>query len=106
MIRTFLALLHFDGGQFLGWQRQAAGRSVQGEFERVLERLAGARVPAFGAGRTDAGVHAEGLGVSFELPERWTPGATHRALNALLPADCWAEAVHEMTPGFHARKSA
>lgn len=106
MNRTFLALLHFDGGQFLGWQRQAAGRSVQGELERVLARLAGSPVPAFGAGRTDAGVHAEGLGVSFELPERWTAGEAHRALNALLPDDCWAEVVHEMAPGFHARKSA
>ena len=41
MSRTFLATLHFDGTGFVGWQRQAAGRSVQAEFERVLERLFG-----------------------------------------------------------------
>ena len=58
------------------------------------------------AGRTDAGVHAEGLGVSCALPERWQPADLRRALNALLPADCWAESVHEMHPGFHARRSA
>ncbi|HET6779424.1 MAG TPA: hypothetical protein VFH26_11080, partial [Gemmatimonadales bacterium] len=37
--RTFLATLHYDGTGFVGWQRQPAGRSVQSEFERVLERL-------------------------------------------------------------------
>jgi tRNA pseudouridine38-40 synthase len=106
MTRTFLALLHFDGGSFVGWQRQAAGRSVQGEVERVLERLAGSPIAAAGAGRTDAGVHAEGLGVSFRLEAKWRAPAVRRALNALLPADCWVAAVHEMAPGFHARKSA
>ncbi len=106
MTRTFLALLHFDGREFVGWQRQAAGRSVQGEVERVLARLAGGPVAAAGAGRTDAGVHAEGLGISFVLDAKWRAAALRRALNALLPDDCWVAAVHEMAPGFHARKSA
>lgn len=106
MTRTFLALLHFDGRGFIGWQRQAAGRSVQSEVEAVLARLADGPVRAAGAGRTDAGVHAEGLGVSFAMPARWDPPALRRALNALLPADCWVAAVHEMAPDFHARKSA
>jgi tRNA pseudouridine38-40 synthase len=106
MLGTFLAVVHFDGGRFVGWQRQREGRSVQGEFERVLERLAGEPVGAFAAGRTDAGVHAEGLGVSFSLPDKWTPVAARRALNALLPPECWVESVARMQPGFHARKSA
>jgi tRNA pseudouridine38-40 synthase len=106
MSRTFLAVLHFDGGRFLGWQRQATGRTVQAEIEAVLERLAGRRVVAHGAGRTDAGVHAEGMGVSFSLPAKWEPEAVRRALNALLPRDCWVERVRLAQPGFHARKSA
>ncbi|HMU62907.1 MAG TPA: hypothetical protein PKA66_14075, partial [Gemmatimonadales bacterium] len=106
MSRTFLAVLHFDGGRFLGWQRQANGRTVQAEVESVLERLAGRRVVAHGAGRTDAGVHAEGMGVSFSLPVKWEPEAVRRALNALLPRDCWVERVRLTQPGFHARKSA
>ena len=68
MSRTFLASLHFDGTGFVGWQRQPAGRSVQVEFERVLERLFGRRAPTNAAGRTDAGVHATGLPVSFAAP--------------------------------------
>jgi tRNA pseudouridine38-40 synthase len=106
MSRTFLALLHFDGGRYLGWQRQAAGRTVQGEMEAVLERLAGRRVVAHGSGRTDAGVHAQGLGVSFSLAAKWEPDAVRRALNALLPRDCWVERVRIAHAGFHARKSA
>lgn len=106
MTRTFLARLQYAGGGFHGWQRQAAGRTVQGEFERVLERLAGRHVAAHAAGRTDAGVHAVGMGVSFALPERWTPPEVVRALNGLLPSDCWVESVHRMEAGFHARKSA
>jgi tRNA pseudouridine38-40 synthase len=106
MSRTFLATLHFDGTGFVGWQRQPAGRSVQVEFERVLERLFGHRAAAHAAGRTDAGVHALGLGVSFPAPDSWSASDLRRALNALLPRDCWVRSVHAMQPGFHARKSA
>jgi len=104
--RTFLATLHYDGTGFVGWQRQPAGRSVQSEFEQVLERLLGRRTVAHAAGRTDAGVHAVGQGVSFSAPMTWTASALRRALNALLPRDCWVEAVYPMQLGFHARKSA
>ena len=106
MSRTFLATLQYDGTGFVGWQRQPAGRSVQGEFERVLERLFARRTVAHAAGRTDAGVHAIGQGVSFTAPADWSPSALHRALNALLPRDCWVAAVHSMQSGFHARISA
>jgi tRNA pseudouridine38-40 synthase len=106
MSRTFLATLHFDGTGFVGWQRQAAGRSVQAEFERVLERLFAHPAQCHAAGRTDAGVHAIGLGVSFLAPDTWTAPTLHRALNALVPRDCWIARVDEMQLGFHARKSA
>ncbi len=106
MSRSFLTLLHFDGTEFLGWQRQAKGRTVQGEVERVLARLAGRPVAAHAAGRTDAGVHALGLAVSFAMPESWTADALRRALNALLPRDIWVAALDEMRAGFHARKNA
>lgn len=106
MDRTFLATMQFDGRGFLGWQRQSVGRTVQGEVEHVLERLAGQPVTAHAAGRTDAGVHADAMGVSFTLPMRWTAPDTRRALNALLPADCWIASIHETADDFHARKSA
>jgi tRNA pseudouridine38-40 synthase len=106
MDRTVCARIHYDGTRFVGWQVQPDGRTVQGEMEAVLERLCGRRVRVHGAGRTDAGVHALGMAVSATVPARWTPDALHRALNALLPRDCWVQDVREALPGFHARKSA
>jgi tRNA pseudouridine38-40 synthase len=106
--RPFLAVTHYDGAQFVGWQRQPQGRTVQAEFEAVLERLFGRRTAVTGAGRTDTGVHALGQGVGFLAPERWASDASgmRRALNALLPRDVWVEAVHPMRAGFHPRNSA
>lgn len=106
MARTFLVTLQYDGGGFAGWQRQPSGRTVQAAVEAVLERLCGRRIVAHAAGRTDAGVHAAGMGVSCTLPATWEAGPLRRALNALLPDDCWVAAVREARPGFHARRSA
>lgn len=106
--RPFLAVVQYDGGQFLGWQRQPAGRTVQQEFEAVLARLMGEPVTATGAGRTDTGVHAVGQGVGFLGAVRWSADVEglRRALNALLPRDIWVERVHAMRDDFHARRSA
>jgi tRNA pseudouridine38-40 synthase len=106
--RPYLAVVQYDGAQFAGWQRQPNARTVQAEFEAVLERLMGERTTATGAGRTDTGVHALGQGVGFVAGERWAtdPAGLERALNALLPRDVWVERVHPMRPGFHARNSA
>ena len=106
MPRTFLATLHFDGTDFVGWQRQREGRTVQEEFEAVLARLAGQPVRGYAAGRTDTGVHAVGMAVSFALPDRWTPQSLERALNGLLPRDIFVAAVREVRPGFNARRAA
>ena len=108
--RPYLAVIQYDGARFAGWQRQPEERTVQAEFETVLERLDGGakRVVTTGAGRTDAGVHALGQGVSFTLSERWDGQAAElrRALNSLLPNDVWVEQVHAMQSGFDARRSA
>lgn len=106
MSRAVLVTLHFDGGRFAGWQRQARGRTVQAEIEKVLARLTGQTIKVHAAGRTDAGVHAIGMAVSTVVPDRWVPNELRRALNALLPEDCWAAECREMKTGFHARKCA
>jgi tRNA pseudouridine38-40 synthase len=106
--RPLLAVVQYDGARFSGWQRQPEARTVQAEFEAVLERLMGRRTVATGAGRTDAGVHALGQGVGFAGNDRWDgkAGDMRRALNALLPHDVWVERVDAMRPGFDARRSA
>src|SRR5260221_13141686 len=105
MARTFLVTLHYDGGGFAGWQRQAEARTVQGEVERVLARLCGEPVRVHAAGRTDAGVHAVGMGASCTGPDRWTPATLRRAPHAPLPQDCRALEGRAARDRFHPRKS-
>ena len=104
--RSVQLVLQYDGAGFAGWQRQPDARTVQGELEQALERLCRAAVPVIGAGRTDAGVHAHGQAAGIVLPDRWTPPAIRRALNAVLPDDVWVAAAHAMHDGSHARYSA
>jgi tRNA pseudouridine38-40 synthase len=104
--RTVQLVLHYDGAQFAGWQRQPNARTVQGVIEETLSRLCNTQTRAIGAGRTDAGVHARGQAVGATVPEGWTADKLRRALNALLPGDVWVVAAYEMDPLFHARYSA
>jgi len=104
--RTVQLVLHYDGARFAGWQRQPVDRTVQGELERLFERLLGAPTTVTGAGRTDAGVHARGQAAHIRVPERWSPTEVRRAANALLPDDVWVAAAYDMDDRFHARYSA
>ncbi len=102
--------LAYDGTDLQGWQLQApqpGTRTVQGEVEAALLRLVGGRrVVVAGAGRTDAGVHAEGQVASFDLPRELAPERLVRALNGLLPGDVRALEAGAVAAGFHARRDA
>ena len=106
-MRVIRATLAYDGTDFVGWQVQAAGRSVQGELMEGLSRMHGHPVRAVGAGRTDSGVHATGQVTSFLSDLESIPGPRFRdAMNAYLPRDIRAVDSDEAPPGFHARRSA
>lgn len=98
--------LHYDGSGFHGWQVQPGVRTVQGELDAVLSKLADRPITSIAAGRTDTGVHATGQVASVAMPEKWTPSSLERSLNALLPPDIWASEVASVPPAFHARYSA
>jgi tRNA pseudouridine38-40 synthase len=106
MPRNLKVTLAYDGTRFVGWQRQAAGESIQGLLEDALARLEGGPVTAHGAGRTDAGVHAEGQVASVAVSFAHDGATVMRALNAQLPPEIRAIAVDDVAPGFHARFSA
>ena len=75
-------LLEYDGSGFVGWQRQAGGLSIQQILEEAAARLNdGMPPPSIVAGRTDAGVHAEGQVAQLALPERHDARAVRDALN-------------------------
>lgn len=94
----------YDGTDFVGWQRQPKGRSVQGELEKAWRRL-GYDVSVQGAGRTDAGVHAMGQVASCEVDLRLPPSKLTYALNNILPNDIKIMAAAEEAADFHARFS-
>lgn len=98
--------LQYDGAGFHGWQYQPELRTVQGELEAALSRLADQRRTVVGSGRTDTGVHALGQVASVDMPRRWTAERLHRALNAVLPRDIWIEEVHRVRADFHPRYDA
>ena len=95
--------MEYDGTAFHGWQIQRSHRSVQGELEAALRRLAGEAVRVTGAGRTDAGCHAAGQVASVTLPTRLDAERLGVALNAILPSDVRVVEAAEAPSAFHAR---
>ena len=102
-MRTFKLTLAYDGTDYVGWQRQASGASIQGCLEAALADMEGASVTVVGAGRTDAGVHALGQVAGVRLGVRIGPEALARAVNARLPPDIRVVGGAEAADAFHAR---
>lgn len=100
------ATLAYDGTDFLGFQWQARGRTVQGTLEAALQQVAQCHVRVVGAGRTDAGVHARGQVIGFQVPWRHALNDLHRALNAVLPEDVALLDLALAPAGWHPRFSA
>src|SRR3982751_2562708 len=99
----FKITLAYDGTDFVGWQRQAAGTSIQGLLEEALRELDGRDVAVTGAGRTDAGVHALGQVAAFSLSRTIAPEALVRAVNARLPDTVRVLAAIEVPATFQPR---
>ena len=104
--RTVKLTLAYDGTDYVGWQRQENGVSVQALLEQALERIEEREVAVTGAGRTDAGVHALGQTASVRLRCVLDDRTLVRALNAMLPGDIRVLDAEPADPDFHARYAA
>lgn len=98
--------LEYDGVGFCGWQTQPGGCGVQDALEDALSEIAGERVKTVCAGRTDAGVHACGQVVHFDVEALRPASAWIRGVNALLSSSASVLWAQEVDPAFHARFSA
>ncbi len=99
--------VEYDGGPFCGWQRQADRLSVQQVLEEAIARFSGETVTTQAAGRTDAGVHALGQVVSFDLSRARDPLKIREALNFhTRPHRVAIVAAEAVGPEFEARFSA
>lgn len=100
-------VIEYDGRGFVGWQRQKNGPSVQEALEEAIFRFCGERPRVFGAGRTDAGVHALGQVAHFDLERAAKPDTIRDALNFhLKPAPITVLSAEKVPDAFHARLNA
>jgi tRNA pseudouridine38-40 synthase len=105
--RNIKVTVAYDGTDFLGWQVQKRGRTVQGVMQEGLERMHGHPVHVLAAGRTDSGVHATGQVANFHSDIDSIPADRFRdAVNAYLPRDVRVLDSAEVGARFHARRSA
>ena len=102
----FALVCEYDGTDFVGWQAQANGRSVQAALTEAVSSVADEPVEIFGAGRTDAGVHAETQVAHFDTTARRSPRQWLLGINSNLPDDVSLRWAGEVPPGFDARRSA
>ncbi len=102
----YQVILAYDGTQFHGSQRQAEARTVQSVVETALRKLNWSGKSVRFAGRTDAGVHASGQVVAFDLEWNHPSENLLRAMNALLPADAAVQSIKLSSPDFHPRYDA
>jgi tRNA pseudouridine38-40 synthase len=99
--------VEYDGGPFVGWQRQDTGPSIQAALEEAIYVFSGERVPVQGAGRTDSGVHARGQVAHFDLAADKPSDEVRGALNYhLKPHPIAVPTVEIAAADFHARFSA
>jgi tRNA pseudouridine38-40 synthase len=102
-LMNYRLTIQYDGTDFSGWQVQEGQRTVQGELTRALSLLEGAGVTVHGAGRTDAGVHAEGQVASVRLARAMEPERLSAALNGNLERDLRVVEACAAAEDFHAR---
>jgi len=98
--------IEYDGGPFMGWQRQDHGPSVQQTLEEALQRMTGEQAQFIAAGRTDAGVHALAMSAHVDVERDMTPHRLREGLNALVrPHPISVLEVEPVADDWHARFS-
>ncbi len=102
-VQAYKAVIAYDGTDFLGYQIQASGRTVQGVIEQTLQKILKTPTRITGAGRTDSGVHAIGQVIAFKAHWHHPETALQKALNANLPPDIVVQTLTTIHPSFHPR---
>lgn len=105
-MQNYKIILSYDGTDFHGWQRQPEKRTVQGVLEDTLAKITRIKINVMGAGRTDAGVHAQAQVANFKASLTLDDDELLRALNSLLPQEVRVASIARVEGNFHARKMA
>ena len=98
--------IEYDGTNYSGWQVQPNAVTIQGKLEEAVKRLTGEETKVYGAGRTDAGVHARGQVATFKTNSDIPIENFARALTSRLPKDISVREAQEVNEGFDPRHGA
>ncbi len=101
--RNMKMLIAYDGTHYSGWQKQKNDRTIQGEIECCLKRMTREEISLHGAGRTDAGVHADAMCAHFLTRSVLSVTELQRGLNSMLSGAIRIITVEETDLDFHAR---
>ena len=106
-MHNYKIVVEYDGTNFVGWQQQENGQSIQAALQEAVVKLSGEKVTIFGAGRTDAGVHAYGQVASFTINKKIETDVIRDGLNQhLRPHPISVQKAELVDSKFHARFSA
>ncbi len=97
-------IIEYDGSDFLGWQIQKSGRTVQGELESALKRIFNTKIiTLIGSGRTDSGVHAKAQPAHVKIDTEMPLDKIQNAINGNIGSDVWVTKCEFVDLEFHAR---
>ena len=97
-------IIEYDGSDFLGWQTQKSGRTVQGEIESALKKIFNTNsITLIGSGRTDSGVHAKAQPANVKLTTQMALDKIQNAINGNIGKDVWVSSCEFVDLDFHAR---
>lgn len=105
-MRTLKLTVAYDGTNYVGWQVQSNGVSIQAKLESAWQKVTGESVRIIASGRTDAGVHALGQVCSVETKTTLTNVRLLRAVNCETPFDMAITQIDDAPEGFHAIRNA
>jgi len=101
-----LGVVSYKGSNYLGWEKQLTGRTIQGEIESKLSQIFNCEIKIYGSGRTDAGVHAFRQTFSFDIPKEIDLDRLCYSVNKMLDEDIHIIGFEKVSDDFHARYSA
>ena len=102
-MKNIKLVLEYDGTNYLGWQRQPQGITIQEVIENTLNKITSETITVIGSGRTDSGVHALAQVANFKTEGRMMSLQLQKALNSVLPKDIVVKEVSEVDINFHAQ---